>query len=168
MSGDLTRYWRVWRVSLDQVVGGGGEGAWDMMAEPDMIRTPDQRVRVFVSSTLGELAAERQAVRDAVTRLRLVPVMFELGVGQGRSWRARPSGWVAIWELACEVLEAIVQPRQPSHLGDDPEGERVAPDASEVLAEQVGGSLAIAGGRGADDLDVVAFPVHLPATVTLA
>ena len=40
----------------------------------DMIRTPDQRVRVFVSSALGELAAERQAVRDAVTRLRLVPV----------------------------------------------------------------------------------------------
>ena len=44
-----------------------------------MIRTPDQRVRVFVSSTLTELAAERLAVRDAVTRLRLVPVMFELG-----------------------------------------------------------------------------------------
>jgi predicted ATPase len=51
----------------------------EIMAEPDMIRTPDQRVRVFVSSTLGELAAERQAVRDAVTGLRLVPVMFELG-----------------------------------------------------------------------------------------
>jgi len=49
------------------------------MAGPDMIRTPDQRVRVFVSSALGELAAERQAVRDAVSRLRLVPVMFELG-----------------------------------------------------------------------------------------
>ena len=44
-----------------------------------LIHTPDQRVRVFVSSTLEELAAERQAVRDAVTRLRLVPVMFELG-----------------------------------------------------------------------------------------
>jgi predicted ATPase len=44
-----------------------------------MIRTPDQRVRVFASSTLQELAPERQAVRDAVTRLRLVPVMFELG-----------------------------------------------------------------------------------------
>jgi predicted ATPase len=43
------------------------------------IRTPDQRLRVFVSSTLQELAAERQAVRDAVTRLRLLPVMFELG-----------------------------------------------------------------------------------------
>jgi predicted ATPase len=49
------------------------------MAEAVAIRTPDQRVRVFVSSTLQELASERQAVRDAVTRLRLVPVMFELG-----------------------------------------------------------------------------------------
>jgi len=48
-------------------------------SETDMIRTPDQRLRVFVSSTLEEMAAERQAVRDAVTRLRLVPVMFELG-----------------------------------------------------------------------------------------
>ena len=49
------------------------------MAGPDVIRTPDQRVRVFVSAALGELAAERQAVRDAVTALRLVPVLFELG-----------------------------------------------------------------------------------------
>ena len=51
----------------------------DAMAEAVAIRTPDQRVRVFVSSTLQELASERQAVREAVTRLRLVPVMFELG-----------------------------------------------------------------------------------------
>jgi Domain of unknown function (DUF4062) len=50
-----------------------------VMSETLVIRTPDQRVRVFVSSKLSELAAERQAVRDAVTRLRLVPVMFELG-----------------------------------------------------------------------------------------
>jgi predicted ATPase len=49
------------------------------MAETDVIRTPDQRVRVFVSSALQELAAERRAVRDAVASLRLVPVMFELG-----------------------------------------------------------------------------------------
>jgi Domain of unknown function (DUF4062) len=49
------------------------------MTEEGVIRTPDQRVRVFVSSTLGELAAERQAVRDAVTALRLVPVVVELG-----------------------------------------------------------------------------------------
>jgi YVTN family beta-propeller protein len=43
------------------------------------IRTPDQRLRVFVSSTLGELAGERAAVRAAIERLRLTPVMFELG-----------------------------------------------------------------------------------------
>ena len=43
------------------------------------ISTPDRRVRVFVSSTLQELADERQAVRTAITRLRLTPVMFELG-----------------------------------------------------------------------------------------
>ena len=49
------------------------------MAETDVIRTPDQRVRVFISSALQELAAERRTVRDAVTSLRLVPVMFELG-----------------------------------------------------------------------------------------
>ena len=34
---------------------------------------------MFVSSTLGELAEERQAVSRAVTALRLTPVMFELG-----------------------------------------------------------------------------------------
>ena len=43
------------------------------------IRTPDQRVRVFVSSTLDELAAERVAAREAITQLRLTPVLFELG-----------------------------------------------------------------------------------------
>src|SRR6187200_3379099 len=43
------------------------------------IRTPDQKLRVFVSSTLRELADERQAVRSAIERLRLAPVMFELG-----------------------------------------------------------------------------------------
>ena len=44
-----------------------------------LIRTPDQRLRVFVSSTMQELAAERVAVRAAVERLRLTPVLFELG-----------------------------------------------------------------------------------------
>jgi predicted ATPase len=44
-----------------------------------MIRTPDQRVRVFVSSTLQELAPERQAAAAAITQLRLTPVLFELG-----------------------------------------------------------------------------------------
>jgi hypothetical protein len=43
------------------------------------IRTPDQRLRVFVSSTLQELAAERTVAQSAITRLRLTATMFELG-----------------------------------------------------------------------------------------
>ncbi|MDQ3856778.1 MAG: DUF4062 domain-containing protein, partial [Chloroflexota bacterium] len=47
--------------------------------QPAVIRTPDQRLRVFVSSTLQELAPERKAAREAIDRLHLAPVMFELG-----------------------------------------------------------------------------------------
>lgn len=43
------------------------------------IRRPDQRLRVFVSSTLRELEPERTAVRRAIEALHLAPVMFELG-----------------------------------------------------------------------------------------
>ncbi len=50
-----------------------------MHAEEGLIRTPDHRLRVFVSSTLGELATERAAVRASVEHLRLSPVMFEMG-----------------------------------------------------------------------------------------
>ena len=44
-----------------------------------VILTPDQRVRVFISSTLGELAEERIAARRAIARLHLVPVWYESG-----------------------------------------------------------------------------------------
>ena len=44
-----------------------------------VILTPDQRVRVFISSTLEELAAERAAARRAIGRLHLVPVWYESG-----------------------------------------------------------------------------------------
>ena len=44
-----------------------------------VIRTPDYRLRVFISSTLKELAEEREAARQAIINLRLVPVMFESG-----------------------------------------------------------------------------------------
>ena len=36
-------------------------------------------MRVFVSSSLNELADERQAVREAIESMRMTPVMFELG-----------------------------------------------------------------------------------------
>jgi class 3 adenylate cyclase len=52
------------------------------MAGEMVIRTPDQRLRVFVSSTVGEageLAAERRAVVRVISALGLTPVLFELG-----------------------------------------------------------------------------------------
>jgi predicted ATPase/class 3 adenylate cyclase len=44
-----------------------------------VILTPDQRVRVFISSTLVELAEERAAARRAIRRLHLAPVWYESG-----------------------------------------------------------------------------------------
>jgi predicted ATPase len=44
-----------------------------------LIRTPDYHLRVFVSSTMKELAEERKVVRQAIRTLRLAPVMFEIG-----------------------------------------------------------------------------------------
>jgi predicted ATPase len=41
------------------------------------ILTPDRRLRVFVSSTLRELAHERAAAREAISSLHLAPVLFE-------------------------------------------------------------------------------------------
>jgi Domain of unknown function (DUF4062) len=47
--------------------------------QASVILTPDQRVRVFISSTLAELTAERAAARRAIARLHLVPVWYESG-----------------------------------------------------------------------------------------
>lgn len=44
-----------------------------------MIRTPDQRVRIFVSSTIQELAPERALARQTISGLHLSPVLFEMG-----------------------------------------------------------------------------------------
>jgi hypothetical protein len=67
-------------VSSGTGLGSGVSGAASEAPAADpVIRTPDQRLRVFVSSTLGELADERLAVSRAISALRLTPVMFELG-----------------------------------------------------------------------------------------
>ena len=49
------------------------------LSRPKVIRTPDQRLRVFISSTLEELKAERLAAKEAIGNLHLTPVMFEFG-----------------------------------------------------------------------------------------
>ena len=53
-----------------------GEQSSDRSA---VILTPNQRVRVFISSTLEELAEERAAARRAIRRLHMVPVWYESG-----------------------------------------------------------------------------------------
>jgi len=65
-----------------------------------MILTPDQRVRVFISSTLGELAAERAAAMRAVRRLHLVPVWYESG--------ARPHPPRSIYRAYLEQSQVFV------------------------------------------------------------
>src|SRR5215472_15020701 len=57
--------------------GSPGEGS--AAPQGGVILTPDQRVRVFISSTLEELAEERAAARRAIARLHLVPVWYESG-----------------------------------------------------------------------------------------
>jgi predicted ATPase len=64
------------------------------------IRTPDSRLRVFVSSTLRELAPERRAVRASIERIRLAPVMFELG--------ARPHPPRALYRAYLEQSDIFV------------------------------------------------------------
>src|SRR2546422_3546966 len=65
-----------------------------------VIRTPDQRVRVFVSSTLDELAPERAAAREAITQLRLTPVLFELGADR-KSTRLNSSHGYISYAVFC-------------------------------------------------------------------
>ena len=74
----------------------GDGGSWP----PTGIRTPDQHLRVFVSSTLGELDPERRAARAAIEQLRLAPVMFESG--------ARPHPAQEVYRAYLEQSEIFV------------------------------------------------------------
>lgn len=64
------------------------------------IRTPDRRVRVFISSTIEELAAERAAAREAIQQLRQTPVFFESG--------ARPHPPRALYQQMLEQSDVFV------------------------------------------------------------
>jgi hypothetical protein len=79
------------------------------------IRPPEQRVRVFVSSTLDELAAERAAAREAITQLRLAPILFESGARPYpprelyRAYLAQSDIFFGTSSEADEVLEQLAQ-----------------------------------------------------------
>jgi hypothetical protein len=64
------------------------------------ILTPDQRLRVFVSSTLNELGPERAAAQAAIESMQLVPVLFELG--------ARPHAPAAVYRAYLEQSHVFV------------------------------------------------------------
>jgi predicted ATPase len=71
-----------------------------MRDEISVIRTPDQRLRVFVSSTLKELAEERAAAQKAISNLHLTAVMFELG--------ARPYASRALYRAYLEQSQIFI------------------------------------------------------------
>jgi glycerol dehydrogenase-like iron-containing ADH family enzyme len=50
----------------------------DFVKSQKIIKTPDQKIRVFVSSTIKDLSEERVAALNAIRKLHLAPIMFEL------------------------------------------------------------------------------------------
>ena len=85
------------------MAGAAAAPAEESLPDRGVILTPDQRVRVFISSTLGELAEERAAARRAVQRLHLVPVWYESGArphpprSMYRSYLAQSQVFVGIY-----------------------------------------------------------------------
>ena len=80
---------------------------WRSMTE---IRTPDQRLRVFVSSTMNELADARVAARRGIEQLHLTPVMFELGARPIR----RGTCISPIWPRATSSSRSTARATEPS------------------------------------------------------
>jgi predicted ATPase len=66
------------------------------------ILTPDRRLRVFVSSTLRELALERAEAREAIASLRLAPILFEQGARPHP-----PRDLYAAYVAQCDVFVGI-------------------------------------------------------------
>lgn len=64
------------------------------------IHTPDRRVRIFISSTISELAPERRAAEEAVHELRQTPVLFETS--------ARPHPPRAVYSELLEQSDVFV------------------------------------------------------------
>ena len=69
--------------------------------------------------------------------------------------------WTMGWRDSREAGRPGPRSRRPAggrlEPGGDADGERVAADTGEVLAEQVSGSRGLAGGCGGDHFDVMAF-----------
>ena len=71
---------------------------------------------------------------------------------------------MASGKVAGQIIEPIPLSGALSEFCDDAQSDRVAADTGQMLTQKVDGPTDIAGRRRADHLDVMAFPVHLPAT----
>jgi hypothetical protein len=67
-------------------------------------------------------------------------------------------------KVAGQIPEPIPLSCALSEFCDDAQSDWVAADTGQMLTQKAGGSAEVAGRRRADHLDVVAFPVHLPAS----
>ena len=83
---------------LDRAAGSLGRARLTPVAQRPIF-TPDRRLRVFVSSTLRELALERMGASEAISSLHLAPVLFE----QGARPHA-PRDLYAAYVRQCEVF----------------------------------------------------------------
>jgi len=107
-----------------------------------VILTPDQRLRVFVSSTLGELAEERPAVSRAISALRLTPVEFNLSPGLPRLLYVKapaPGREPRLADLLVRIQQQASYPtfRTPAELG-----RLVREDLAVLLSERFTASVA--------------------------
>ena len=117
---------------------------------PGVILTPDQRIRVFISSTLEELATERVAARRAIQRLHLVPVWYESGArphpprSMYRAYLEQSQVFVGIyWQRYGWVAPGM----DISGLEDE---YRLAADKTDAVVPEASGSEPGAGAAGDD------------------
>lgn len=95
-----------------------------MVSQPAaLIRTPDQRLRVYVSGDPARLAGERAAARQAVESLHLTPVTVDVEGAPGRSvataYLGQSNAFVGVYEPVTgdgtlqefELAEAAALPR---------------------------------------------------------
>ena len=66
-------------------------------------------------------------------------------------------------KVADQIIEPCALSGALSEFCDDAQSEWVAADTGQMLTQEVAGSAEVAGRRGADHIDVMAFPVHLSA-----
>ena len=68
---------------------------------------------------------------------------------------------MATGKLIGEVLKPLPLPHAIAKIANDAQSKRIAANTGEEFTKQIGGSIDLAGGSGANYLDMVAFPDHL-------